>query len=232
MAGIKVVSPSVQGIGVADVQLVLRKGFPALCTTMMYIGARPIPLLITAALENIVYQVGGRTCNGLASRIAYLETGLLSFVCFVFNGLGALAATLLAGVTLGQVECCREFFKKQWLHTTIAVSAVGISVLGCASPLVGVIATAGLLSLIFTKVHAVWKNLKLPPEKERVVIVQTLFNQHAQDIQEAFLQLGVEADKIQYMLTNMEKVIETADSLENLFVNVVRSFLLSAVKKK
>lgn len=199
-----------------DVQEILKDNLPILRKVMIYLEAKPLHSLIAVALENFVNSRDGWFSASLVSRFNYVETGLISLVCLLYNFVMALGATLLAIATCGQFDIVNNVFNKHWLHTAVAACGIGISVLGFTSPLIGAVATGGMLSVIISRVRNSWDDLKLPSDEERVAIVKALYMQHRDDLVQGLEQLAADSSKVNKMIRRIDRAINEARSLEQL----------------
>ncbi len=200
----------------SDAQILLRDSLPVMRKIMIYLEAKPLHSLIAVALENVVNAQEGGLYAALSSRMNYIETGLISTVCALYNLIVALGLTLPTAVTCGKVKTFRYIFSKHWLHAVIAGCGVVISGFGCVSPLVGAVATGAMLSVVVSRVKAAWKTLKLPSRKERIQMVRAFYAERREDLIQALSQLVAGERRVRRMIIKIDRAVIEARSLEDL----------------
>lgn len=205
-----------------DVQKIVRNNLPVMRTVMIYVQAKPLHSLITVPVENLLTHQEGGICAALAIRFNYIETGMISFACLIYNFFMAIGATVLAAITCGQNDNINHAFNKHWTHTAIAASGLVISALGCVSPLVATCATAGLLSLVITRLRSAWSELKLPSNEERMAIVRSLYELHREDIAQGLQELVSDSEKASQMIDKIEHAVKNARSIEDFLMKCLR----------
>jgi len=76
--------------------------------------------------------------NGVSCRLRYFESAVTSLAAVVYNSVFGLIFSALSLVTLGQVKLIINQMHKHWVHSALAVAAVGISCAGTVSPDLGI----------------------------------------------------------------------------------------------
>jgi hypothetical protein len=201
---------------VDDAQAMLQKSLPVVRKIVAYLEAKPLHALIAVALENALNFQEGGVLAALSSRMNYIETGLISVVCAIHNLIVALSVTALIVVTCGQVKALHHVFSRYWLHTVMAGCGIGISVLGVGSPILGIVATGGMLSVVIVRVRSAWRELQLPSRKKRMRIVRAFYAQHRGDLAQALTQLVASRRRVSKMIRRIDCALAEAQSLEEL----------------
>ncbi|NGX60476.1 MAG: hypothetical protein KR126chlam3_01651 [Chlamydiae bacterium] len=185
-----------------------------------------------ASLKNIPYEFLEKDFSltqMLASRVTFLEAGLMSLASAVTNLFFAIVYTFLVVLTLGLSENLLARCKVHWMHMTYGFIMTGISACGVIRPYYG-IGLNGLFlkSTVNATVRCYEKDLSRF-QRPLINYIQKIAKQHSPVVHD-FARSGKEQryqDYYKYSLEHIEGRIHSAKRMEdltNLAVDVFRQW--------
>lgn len=145
------------------------------------------------SLKSLPYALSGKNKivrefdNGLSCRLRYLEAALISTASLVYNfALGSLfsVASLVTG---GQLKMIVAQMRKHWIHTALAVGAIGISSIGTFAPDLGVKANGAFIFAVGVAILQ-WM------QGDVIGKLCNAYQTHRQELKDAVLQ-GLQGDR-------------------------------------